>query len=351
VARAKQIEEWQAAGYQFRADDDSWIAPEDIERWAAPQWKCGEEWLDTAGANEYHAQLGQWWQLAGEHFTIWTTCDWDGGNLARWHADRICPELVRLFGLVPERAPHVIVLNGLEQYNRVAGVEPTMIPESEGISSLHGAYFADGYFDDAAKPPQFLGAGVSYWDRKDPKVGSWGPFWLRWAAAQSYIDAIDPSWMAVAERIGGGRADPQAAGAAFWAEKKIPRWLRYGAASYVERFMRNPEAAEGANPWELREFALAELRNAGGLRKLESVFAFVLDARNVEDSGKLYHEAGLVVAFMLDGDEKNVALASKHAAFKAALKSGSKAEVTAAATALQQELAKCEPEIRKFAGL
>ncbi|MFN0243209.1 MAG: hypothetical protein ACKVWV_09995 [Planctomycetota bacterium] len=350
AARAKQIAEWQAAGYVFRADDNSWVSPDDQAKWAAIQWKCGEEWVDTAKANEYHSKIGQWWQLAGENFVVWTTCDWDTGNLARWHADKVRADLERLFGLAPVTKPHLITLNSLAQYNQVSGGNPPVIPESEGISSLHGAYFADAYFDVTAKPPQFLGAGVSYWDRKDPKTDGWGPFWLRWAAAQSYIEAIDPSWMTIGERIAsGGGNDAAQNPAPFWNEKKIPRWLRYGAASYVERFMKNPMAAEGANPWDLREFACSEVKKAGGLRKLDQIFAFVLDLNDIQGSSRLYEEAGLVVAFLLDGGNKDVA--AKHDAFKSALKSGKKTAVTEAAKALQDALVQAEPELKKFAGL
>ncbi len=350
VAREKQIAEWKAAGRTFRADDNSWIAPEDNAKWAAIQWKCGEEWLDTAKANEYHSRIGQWWQLAGEHFVVWTTCDWDSGNLARWHADKTHADLFRLFGVAPSKKPHFIVLNSLTQYNSVAGNTP-QIPEIEGYSSLHGAYFADNYFDVRATPPQFLGAGVSYWDRKDPKTDPWGVFWLRWAAAQSYVEAIDPSWAAIGERIAAGARDAQPNAAPFWNEKKVPRWLRYGAAMYVERFMKNPLAVEGANPWDLREFAFGEVKKNGGLRKLEQVFAFALDINDIPGSSRLYEEAGVVVSYLLDGAEGKKELAAKHEAFKTALKSGTKAQATEAAQALQAELIKLEPEIRKFSGL
>ena len=349
IACEKQVAEWQSAGYQFRADDNSWIAPADTDKWAALQWKCGEQWLDMAQANEYHSKIGQWWQLAGEHFVVWTTCDWEAGNLARWHADKVYPELVRLFGIEPTKKPHFIVLNSLEQYNRGAGGTPPLIPEVEGFSSLHGAYFADNYFDLEAKPPQFLGAGVSYWERKDAKASMWGPYWVRWAAAQSFIDAIDRSWNAVGERITSQATDETSAN--FWGEKKIPRWLRYGAASYVERFLKNPEAAKGSDPWNLRAFAFAEIKKGGGLRKLDDVFAFALDLKDIPGSTRLYNEAGLLVSFLLDGAPANKELASKHQAFVSALKSGSKADVAAAAGALQKELAKSEKDIRKFAGL
>jgi hypothetical protein len=351
AARAKQIEEWKTAGHQFRADDNSWIAPEDFEKWRALQWKCGSEWLDMAKANEFHAKLEQPWELSGEHFEVWSTCDWEGANQARWHADKCHPELVRIFGVAPARKPHFIVLNGLQQYNQAAGNQPILV-ETEGISSLHGAYFADGFFDFDAKPPRYQGCGVSYWDRKDPKVGVWGPYWLRWAAAQSFVEAIDPSWSAVADRIAdGGRGDLAAYSAPFWNEKRIPRWLRYGAASYVERFMKDPEATASSDPWVLRTFACAEIKKAGGLQKLDDVFAFRLDLNDIPRSSRLYHEAGLLVSYLLDGAQNDKELAAKHAAFQAALKTGKKEDATKAAADLQKEIAKHEADIKKFAGL
>ncbi|MBK7645024.1 MAG: hypothetical protein IPJ19_18590 [Planctomycetes bacterium] len=350
LAREKQIAEWKDAGYEFRADDNSWIAPNERDKWASLLWKCGEDWVDMAKANEFHAKPEQCWELAGEHFLTNTTIDWEGANLARWHADKTWLELVRIFGVEPVTKPQLFVLDSLEQYNLVAGTTP-ILPEFEGYSSLHGAYFADLYFEGSAEAPQFGGCGVSYWDRKDPKAGSWGPLWLRWAAAQSFVEGIDPSWSAVGETIVEGGAPGANFAAAFWAEKKIPRWLRYGAASYVERFEKDPQAAEGADPWTLRNFAFAELKKAGGLRKLDQIFAFGLDIKDIPGSSRYYEEAGLVVAFLLDGAPTDKDLAAKHEAFKAALKSGSKADVGKAAVALQKALAKHEKDIAKFAGL
>jgi len=350
AAYDKQVEEWKTAGYQFRADDNSWIAPADFDKWKALQWKCGDNWVDMAAANEYHSKLEQAWQLRGAHFEVWATIDWEGANLARWHADQCQKELVRIFGMQPATPPHFVVLASLQQYNQAAGGQPILI-ESEGISSLHGAYFADAFYNRGT-PPRFMGCGVSYWDRKDPKMVAWGPFWLRWAAAQSFIDAIDPSWNAVGEWIGnGGRGDLASYAVPFWGEKKIPRWLRYGAASYVERFMKNPEAAEGADPWTLRSFAFAELKKAGGLRKLDEVFAFAPDVSDIPGSSRLYDEAGLLVSYLLDGAEGDKQLAASLGDFQLALKSGAKADVAKTATAMQQALAKHEKEIRAFAGL
>ena len=348
AARAKQVAEWQAAGYQFRPDDNSWVAPADFDKWRALLWKCGEEWLDMERANAYHAKVEQSWELAGEFFETWASCDWEVANQARWHADKVHPELVRLFGVAPASKPHFLVLRDLEQYNAVAG--GAVIAESEGFSSLHGAYFADAFFD-GNKPPQFLGCGVSYWDKKDAKLAAWGPYWVRWAAAQSFVDAIDRSWSAVGARSAAAGGDLAAYAVDFWGEKKIPRWLRYGAASYVERYLRNPEAAEGADPWTLRSFAFSELGKGGGLGKLEDVFAFKLSLNDVPGSEKLYARAGLVVSFLLDGAEKEKDVTRALDEFRAALKSGKREDCARAATALQTVLAKHEADIQKFAGL
>jgi len=57
IARQKQVAEWTAGGYQFRADDNSWIAPADFDKWAAKSWKIGNEWVDLKKANAFHAKF------------------------------------------------------------------------------------------------------------------------------------------------------------------------------------------------------------------------------------------------------------------------------------------------------
>jgi hypothetical protein len=360
TARRKQIAEWKTAGYTYQADTASWIAPADMEKMKSGKMKCGEEWVDLAKANEYHSQIDRPWQLEGEHFTVWTTCDWQTGSAARWHADKTYADLVRLFGVESDHEfkPHVVVLNSLEQYNQAAGGNPPLLPESEGFSSLHGAYFADGFGvgDPATQTFQYLGCGVSYWDQKDEKLKAWGPFWTRWATVQSYCEAIDPSWLAISESIAAAGGAGGGGQNTFWAEKKIPRWMRYGAASYAERFMKSPNVGDGGNIWELREFAFDELKKGGNLHKMEDIFAFNLSLDDLEGSSRLYHEAGLVVSFLLDGSDSDKKLREKHSAFKAALgdalaKKGKPKDMAEATEALQKELEKNERDIKKFAGL
>ena len=137
-----------------------------------------------------------------------------------------------------------------------------------------------------------------------------------------------------------------------WAEKRIPRWMRYGAASYVERFAKMT-GGDGGNVWQNREWAMGELKKKGGIRKVEDIFAFALDLNDIDGSSRLYHEAGLVVSFLLDGADGDKKLKTKHDAFKALLKASpfDKKKFDEAVKDLQDELAKNEKDIKKFADL
>ena len=351
AARAKEVAVLESEGCQFRADDNSWVAPDEFENWTNLLWKCGDDWLGLEEADKYHSKVGQQWELMGEHFVTWTTAAWGTGNLARWHADQTHAHLLKIFGVEPKDKPHFFVVPSLAAYNDAAGGASTH-PDSEGYSSLHGAYYSDICFDTEVEPQRFIGMGVSYWDRSDEALGPWGPFWARWAAAQSYMDAIDRSWHTIGDWVSDGPRGNQAVfGPAFWKEKRIPRWLRYGSASYVERYLPNPEAAADADPWGLRAFAFAELKKTGGLRPLAEVFAFGLTQDDLPGSSRLYHEAGLLVAFIMDGAADDAALGEAHQAFKTALTSGSKEEALSAVKTLEAALLTKDKEIRAFAGL
>ncbi|HRV80992.1 MAG: hypothetical protein H6830_10465 [Planctomycetes bacterium] len=351
LAQAKKVAEWEAAGYQFRPDDFSWIAPEDLEKWAALLWKCGDEWLPTEQADAYHSNVKHPWVLAGEHFEVSTTCPWSYGNAARWHADQVQAHMVRLFGMAPNSKPEIAVMRSLDQYNAIGGEN---MLDADGLASLHGAYFADSAVDGAETPPRFVGMGISYWAVDDPNTAPWGPYWIRWAAAQSFVDAIDPSWVAVSQFVL-IHADPnrnlQEHGKRFWSEKKVPRWLRYGAASYVERFLPNPEAADESDRWTLRSFAFDDLKKSGGLRKLDDVFQFSISLDDSEGSGRLYNEAGLIVSYLLDGAPNDTGLNKALKAFQTSLASGTQKATAQSAKTLEAELKKREAAIRTYAGL
>ena len=77
---------------------------------------------------------------------------------------------------------------------------------------------------------------------------------------------------------------------------------------------------DDGDPWWARKWSLDNLRDRGGLRGLEVVLELRFDPDEREDSQKLLLEAGLVVAFIVDGGCEPVA--AEHAELKQALVTG-----------------------------
>lgn len=350
----REAAELQAAGHRFRADDSTWVAPEDFDKWSAMLWRCGDDWLPTDEADVYHADLRHPWVLSGEHFRVITICPWGVGNTARWHVDQTWPHLVRLFGVEPPSKPEVLVFGTLEQYNAAAGGD---LNDSEGYSSIYGAYYADAAVLAAPDGPEgavrYAGKGVSMWAQDDPDAARWGALWTRWAAAQAFVDAIDFSLHAVGGYVAPGAdldADYPDFSEKFWEEKAIPRWLREGAASYAERYLPDPEMPEGGDPWTLRAFAFSDLARRGGLRPLPELFEFPIDVGRREETLRLRDEAGLLVSYLLDGASEDQALTAAHDRFRVAMEAGDRAEIEASATALELALTERSAKIREYAG-
>jgi hypothetical protein len=329
MERAADDERKQAGGW--KRQDMTWISPDEVAKIDQNLWKCGDKWLPIEEANAYHSQLFQWWEQPGEHVIALGTLPRQQMDWARWWADQSYPDLVRALGVEPRTKPSFLVLNSLQQYNIFAGGDPALGirgTEISGSSALHFAYFAEAWVDGSTQPPVYRGQGVCFWDVNDEKLTNWGQYAVRHAAAHSYMEAIDPSWDTISQAF----VNPENLQiATFWNEKKIPRWLRYGIASYCERYSRDPSAQSGADPWAFRAWSVQNLRAGGPLDELPVIFAMNLDAADAVGSIRRIHEAGLIVSYILDGD--NAALKGAHEAFKAALASGKgQAE---AATALQ----------------
>ena len=346
LQRAKEDQEMLAKGCERQ--DLAWIDPKEFEQWRQGLWKCGDAWLDNAAADAYHADATRPWFVQSEHFVIAATVDRRRVEWCKWYADKTWPDLVRLFGVTPgtrptvidmldDKKPGLVVLRDLAQYNKLAAGA-----ESEGFSSLHYAFFADARFDDSVKPAAFDGFGAAYWDDTTKESSAFGQHAIRHAAAHSFVEAIDPSWKALGDVAMGTQARTMAP---FWAEKKIPRWLRYGAASYVERWFLDPDVGEDGDPQWARKWARAALKKDGGLRDIAKVFEFKLTIADVPSSSRLIHEAGLLTAFVLDGGDKNVQRA--HEALKQALVSG--VPTAAAVAELQKALLAAKAAITAFA--
>jgi hypothetical protein len=323
VEQAKKVAEYTEQGYKQRAEDSTWVHPDDFQQWTDNLYRIGEDWVTEAEANAFHGEVGQWWKHQGEHFTAYSTCSAEANRWVLWWADQVYADMVRLYGVEPDNKPIFACLNSMDQYNTfAAGSQELQLPstESGGFSSCHYAYFADIWFDISNQTaPQYVGGGVAYYDVDDPQMNPWGQYAVRHAAALSYAENIDRSWNTISQFIsnqGGGGPTPDA----LWVEKKIPRWMVYGGASYVERYRRDRIAEDnGGDPWAVRNWAIEQLK-AGGPIDLEAVFQMALDINDLDGSTRLINVTGAVVGFIMDGGVADVEKA--HAGFKTALQKG-----------------------------
>jgi hypothetical protein len=307
-------------------------------------WKCGEKWLSLEDANRYHSEVGRWWIIANERFIIYSTCDRKHTELALEHCERAYRDLMRVFGKTPAQAVPVIVLNSTDQYGMFARAElGNQQPEVRGMSSAHGSFMAESYIE-------FLGSGqtlpgVAYWDASNEAGARFGEMFVRHAAGQSFAEALDPSPKAVAKLL---KAEGiNSFGEAFWNEKQIPAWFRYGAAVYAERYALDSTVAVGGNQAYRREWSVTNITNKGGLDPLDRIFKFEVSVDKLDAAMKLYNEAGLLVAFALDG--KCAEVQAKLGALKEAIKTNK--DISKAGLALAEEIKKNEAKLRTFAGL
>ncbi len=321
--------------------DFEWISPDEVAHVAKGLFKCGDQWLALEEANEYHSELGKWWRIPSEHFVLYSTCDRDTTERAAREAERAHREQVRVFGRVPEERVALLVLNSREQYGRFAtGTEHEQV-EVRGFSSLHGAFVAELWAEPYASG---LGtAGVAYWDAAATDGVAFGRTFVRHAAGQSVVEALDPSPRFLAN-MAGGRVSPDL----FWEEKKLPEWFRCGAAVYAERYAADNAAPDlEGGPLALRARSIDNLRRMGGLDPFERIFEFRLTLEDRSGSSKLMNQAGLLVAFIIDGDCKPVV--ARHLALKNAIKK--RKGVERASRALEKEIVKNESQLRAFSGL
>jgi hypothetical protein len=242
----------------------------------------------------------------------------------------------------------VILLRDSKQYGSFAtGDDAAGRPgtDRKGLSSVHLAYFADSAYDASAG--SVLGVGVGYWDASSDAGHRWGACSARHALGQSFAEAIDPSTQTLAAAAAKPNKRAEQFWDAFYAEKRIPEWLRYGAAAYAERYYADPT---NADPDWARKWSVSNIQRGGGLRPLKQVLQFELTAEGGPESTKLINEAGLIVAYALDGQDAAVGARLKQ--LQAAFKAGKdKKAVTEAVKALEAELVKHEADLRKFAGL
>ena len=325
--------------------DHEYLTPAEQDRFDRGQFRCGDDWFDEGDANDYHSRLLRWWKIPRERFVAFSTCSRETTQAALRWMESTQADLLQLYGRAPELPCTVILCRSVEQYNAFATTEPApgyIPPEAVGFSAFQHAFLCEQWLDvDAAL--EHPGAACAYWDAGTAAGNSWGPLAVRHAAALAFVEGLDPSL----ETLRAYRADPRAPfdSASFWKEKRVPRWLRYGGASYCERFFEDT-GTELSDPLWARRWSLDELNALGGLGDIDEVFACELDQNEVARSRLLLLRAGALVAFVLDGE--NAAVAEKHAAFRAAVTAG--VNPAPAIAALEHELRAQRAALRDFTG-
>lgn len=339
--------DWLTAEEQKRLKDGwtrqdlEWVSPEEAENVKQGQWKCGDKWLSLEEANEYHSKVGKWWRLRGQHFDVYSTCKRDVALEALKEADSTFAHLEKIFGGAPPMRPIVLVLSSGEQYNSFANGDGRSSPDLRGLSSAHGAFFAE-LWTEPFERGSYSGAGVCYLDASNDAGWSYGRTFVRHAAGQSFAEALDPSVETVGS-VNSKRWKGEELAQAFWGEKKLPQWFRYGAAAYVERYFQDPTSRD---PKSLLKWSVQNIANKGGLDPLKKVWGFEFGG-DAQADAKLINECGLILAFALDGGVASID--QKLAEVRASLKTGKNLEK--ALTALEDELKKNEAKLREFAGL
>lgn len=319
------------------ADFDAWQPVDGL-------YACGPFRFDEADADDYHSRLLRWWQIPSreEGFVAYSTCSRATTLVALEWMETVRADLERLFGLAPEQPVPVILLRSLVQYNAFAITQPgpgEVPPELAGRSAFHHAFPCESWLD-VARDDTHPGAAAAYWDDRTEAGNRWGPLAARCAAALATVEALDPSPAAVAAY----RADPARVfpAEAYWAEKRLPLWLHYGAALYCERFFLDGAAEQ---PLWARRWSLRELESLGGLEDLRTALACELAQDEVQRSRRRILQAGALVAFLLDAPPPAVAAA--HDRLRIALRSGE--DVRLAVRELERALLAHEDELRAFA--
>lgn len=347
-------------GEEYKKLKEGWVR-QDLE-WVSPQekpnlekglWKCGDKWLSLDEANKYHSELYQWWRIPTEHYHLYTTCERAVAlDKLKKTLDAAWEDLSKILPVQPSKPVVVIVLRDDRQYNTCAGGdEEAGIPptDTRGLASAHYSFFSEIATDLTG---QFLSPGITYWDTTTDVGNKWGPHAVRSALGMAYTDAVDPSTKsmeAAREAVRKRKQLDRNFLKDYYEEKRLPEWVRTGAATYVERYFIDIFVGQGGNNHWARDWSVSNIVNKGGLRPLKQL----LDAKvTIEggDTAKLMNEMGLVMAFIVDG--KCASVTEKFKVLQEALKANKdKKELSAAAQALAEDVMKHETDLRKFAGI
>ncbi|MCC7011714.1 MAG: hypothetical protein IT454_04050 [Planctomycetes bacterium] len=318
--------------------DAEWVSPADAPNIDKGLWKCGDKWLPIAEADAFHASIESCWRIPNEHFFLYTTCKREVAISAQQECDRALAQFARVVGKAPTAVVPVLVLKNADEYNNFASSNGV---ELRGFSSIHGATMAEIW--NIPLQAGMTSGGMCFLDPTNDKA-IFGPMYVRHAAAQSLMEALDPSPKTLAALVA---QKPGLTPEDWWKEKQFPTWFRYGVCVYVERYIVDQFVRAGGNPNWLKEWSIQNITNKGGLDALDAIFSAELSLNDVPKSQKLLNQLGLVMAFVVDG--KCAPVVKEHGALKDAMRSDK--DIKAPLKALEAAIRKNEDALRKFAGI
>ena len=317
-----------------------WVSPDELDKVEEGLWRCGEDWLELDAADRFHARLETPWRIPSDHLVLRATCKRETASAAIEQMERAFPDLVRLFGRAPAAPVEVFLASSGGELGALCAEGGGRVPpvETRGVIESMEAVFAESWYDPEAEA--WRGVGASWWDPSEANGDKFGVHRARFALGLSFVDAIDPSPKAVAKLL--KKEGPHEGYAdSYYAEKALPAWLRWGAAVYASRYYLD----QAADPTWVRQWSIDNLKRRGGLPSfLREIFEMEMTGREPDARATL--AAGLLVAFILDGDCPPVRAA--HAELKAALRGGE--DLGKVLGKLREAIEEHEKELRAFAG-
>ena len=336
VARQRLADGW-------KRQDLVWVEPAEVENIANGLWKCGSKWLSLEDADEWHSEPDDPWIIPTKRAIVWSTVSRETALKAAKEVENTYFDMRKVFGYGGDvEIPFMVTRNQAEYLRFMDGSDDYDLPQLDplAMSAFAHAAFADLWFnfDDEA----YLGMGVTYWDEEDENGALFGKYDVRFAYALSFVESIDPCHGPVDDVLREGEVSPEFAMERIDSQR-LPRWFRWGAACYGSRWFTDNTIKQGGDPFYARAWSASNLNKEGGLLPFDDVFEFEASGAN-EDTYRLILQSGLLVAFLVDG--KDTELAKLLTELQAAIEK--RQETRKIFSAIRNALDSKEEQIRAF---
>ncbi len=325
-----------------------WVSPEEKDKVAQGLWKCGDKWLSLEEADKFHAKLGSPWVIPKDRAQVVAFVERATALKALELANAAYFDVSKATNVTLDTPISFVLTRSQSQFlsfcdGDAASDHPTIEPRA--LSSQLRSAFADLWFDFEGQ--RYLGTGATFWDVSAEHADNYAKHDVRMAYGLSFMEFLDPATKAIEAVLANKRREVQPQFALDRINgRKLPEWIHWGVASYTSRWFVDSSVGQGGNARWAADWSAENIKTKGGLDPISTILEFAIAADN-DNTIKLVNEAGLLVAFCVDG--KNVELTKQwNAVFEALRAQG---DVETALKTLRRTLLQCEAEIRAFAKL